>query len=167
MDVENNDFLQFVSLAEKHKLDYLLVGGLALLLNGAIRFTRDVDMWVKPTNDNKDRLVAILLDLGYQEEELEELINRDFTEPQVLRIHEGPIDIMTQVHFRFNFDECKARANSFSTKWGNQVPFIHINDLRELKVLARRPKDLSDVIMIDEILEEQRKIKDQHRDQQP
>lgn len=44
MDVENSEFLDFVAAADKAKLDYILIGGLAMILNGAVRFTQDADL---------------------------------------------------------------------------------------------------------------------------
>ncbi|RRB07671.1 DUF6036 family nucleotidyltransferase [Larkinella rosea] len=161
MDVENSDFLQFVVAAEKRRLEYMLVGGLALLLNGAVRFTQDADLWLQPSNENKEKLIEVLLDLGYSKEDTDPFRALDFREPQIIRIDLGPIDIMTRVHFRFNYDDCRSRAREFTTKQGQIIRFIHINDLREIKILARRPKDLNDVLMIDELLNEQRKLDDE------
>lgn len=158
MDVENSHFLQFVVAAEKHQLEYMLVGGLALLLNGAVRFTQDADLWLQPTNENKVNLIKTLLELGYSEEDTASLETADFTQPQIIRLDLGPIDIMTRVHFRFNYDDCRSRAQEFTTKDGHKIRFIHIEDLREIKILARRPKDLNDVLMIDELLKEQKEM---------
>ena len=46
MDVDNADFLQSVAAADEHKLDYILIGGLALIFNGAVRFTQDAAIWI-------------------------------------------------------------------------------------------------------------------------
>lgn len=40
---------------------------------------------------------------------------------------------------------------------GQTIYFLPINDLRETKILARRTKDLNDISMIDEIIEEVKK----------
>jgi hypothetical protein len=44
MDVENSEFLEFVAAADNCQLAYILIGGLALILNGAARFTQDADL---------------------------------------------------------------------------------------------------------------------------
>lgn len=62
------------------------------------------------------------------------------------------MDVLTRVHHRFNYGECRKRARATVLKGGYTVYFLHVNDLREVKILARRPKDLSDVIMIDELI---------------
>ncbi|RCR68669.1 DUF6036 family nucleotidyltransferase [Larkinella punicea] len=164
MDVENSDFLQFVASAEKQQLEYMLVGGLALLLNGAVRFTQDADLWLQPTNVNKEKLLNVLQDLGYSQEDTATIGILDFTKPQIIRIDLGPIDIMTRVHFRFNYEDCRSRAQEFITKAGYRIRFIGINDLREIKILARRPKDLNDVLMIDEVIEERKKLDENKTD---
>ena len=154
MDVENSDFLKFVASAETHQVDYILIGGLALLFNGVVRFTQDADAWLRPTNENRDRLMNVLLDLGYDEDDLTELRKADFTQPQIIRISEGPIDVLTRVHFRLDYDTCRQRARLWTSEGGHKAYFLHINDLREAKILARRPKDLYDVLRIDELLNE-------------
>jgi hypothetical protein len=153
MDLEDIEFLKFVSAAAENELDYLLIGGLALAMHGIARYTQDADVWVKPVNENKEKFINTLVSLGYEDEDTSNIRGLNFEEAQILKL-EGPIDILTSVHFRFEFDACRARAREFVTSTGHKIYFVHINDLRELKVLARRPKDLLDVVMIDELLEE-------------
>ncbi|MCF0073666.1 hypothetical protein LZD49_24520 [Dyadobacter sp. CY261] len=152
MDVEDVEFLKFVNAAAENDLEYMLIGGLALAMNGIARYTQDADVWVRPTNENKQKLINTLLALEYDEYELARLEEVNFCNAQHLRLA-GPIDVLTIVHFRIEYDSCRSRANEFVTKEGIKIYFIHINDLREVKILARRPKDLQDVIMIDELLE--------------
>ncbi|GAB3643584.1 DUF6036 family nucleotidyltransferase [Spirosoma arcticum] len=156
MDVGDDGFVQFVVAADANKLEYMLIGGMALILNGGIRYTEDADVWMEPSNENRNRLMRVLREVGFTDDELIALETADFTQPQIIRLEEQ-IDILTRVHFRFNYRECRERANSFVMPDGQTIYFLHINDLRETKILARRTKDLSDVIMIDEIIEEVRK----------
>ncbi len=150
MDLENLQFLAFVEKAHVHGLNFLIIGGLALNLHGIARNTQDADVWLEPTNENKIRLLNALLDLGYTEEEMADLAEEDFTQAQVITL-EGPIDILTQVHRTLDFYVCERRAR-VSEVLGIPVKFLHINDLREAKILARRPQDLRDVILIDDFL---------------
>ena len=157
MDVDNANFLEFVAVADAQKLDYILIGSVALLLNGVLRFTQDADVWLEPTNENRDRFIQTLLAFGYDENDVEGMRMADFTQPQIAKIHDIPMDVLTRVHHRFNYNECKQRAKATVLKGGYTVYFLHINDLRETKVLARRNKDLSDIIMIDELIAAQKK----------
>ena len=152
MDLENNEFLNFVKAANESHLDYLLIGGLALAMHGIPRYTQDADVWIKPTNDNKSNFLKTLVALGYEKEDLFSIEALDFSEAQIVRL-EGPIDILTIVHFRMEYAACRERAREFVTGSGYKIYFVHINDLREFKVLSRRPKDLNDIIMIDQLLD--------------
>lgn len=64
----------------------------------------------------------------------------------------GELDIITQIHRRFSFDDVFNRSRSFTNGEGVIIHFLHLNDLRELKVLARRPQNLRDVVMIDDFI---------------
>ncbi|WP_221390199.1 hypothetical protein [Dyadobacter sp. NIV53] len=151
MDIEDNEFLKFVEAAGKNDLEYLLIGGLALAMHGIQRYTSDADVWIQPTNNNKDNLINTLLALGYESDDIQYIRELDFTEAQIVRL-EGPIDILTRIHFRMEYEICRARAREFISAVGFKIFFFHINDLRESKILARRPKDLNDVLMIDELI---------------
>lgn len=159
MDVEDDEFVNFVTIADKHQLQYILIGGLALILNGCVRYTDYADVWIEPTNENKNRLVGTLLEINFEEEDLADLRKADFTQPQIVRL-DCNIDILTRVHQRLDYYQCRHRARVFTMPGGQQVYFLHINDLRESKILARRNKDLSDVIMIDELIAAKRGLKD-------
>ena len=160
MDVENSEFLDFVVAADDNKLEYILIGDLAMILNGAVRFTQDADLWLEPSNENRDRFIKALYAFGYDEEDMQAMSRTDFTQPQMIRIHDIPMDVLTSVHYNLDYHACRKRAKAFTTKNGQVIYFLHINDLRETKVLARRTKDLNDILMIDEIIEEVKKQSD-------
>ncbi|WP_428663851.1 hypothetical protein [Runella sp.] len=151
MDLENNEFLLFTACAEQCQLQYLIIGGFAMYLNGLNRATNDIDIWIKPSVENGKKLIEVLLCMGYTAEELDDLAMLDFRQPQIFGINEE-LDILTQVHYRFDFDHCFLRAGSCKNGQGNTLYFLHLNDLRDLKVIAQRPQDLRDVIMIDDFL---------------
>lgn len=166
MDVDNANFLDFVAVADTQKLEYILIGGMALLLNGVVRFTQDADIWLEPTNENRDRFVQTLLAFGYDEDDISGIRIADFTQPQIAKIHDIPMDVLTRVHHRFDYNDCKQRAKATVLRGGYTVYFLHINDLRETKVLARRTKDLNDVILIDELLASQKEHGESETDNQ-
>jgi hypothetical protein len=151
MDLENSELLLFAKCAEQCLLEYIVIGGFALYLNGINRATQDVDIWMKPTYENGKKLINTLICMGYEKDELNEISELDFTQPQVFSLNHE-LDILTQVHFRFDFDICFSTSRAFANNYGNTIHFLHLNELRELKVLARRPQDLRDVILIDDFL---------------
>jgi hypothetical protein len=96
--------------------------------------------------------------MGYTEEELEDVSILDFRQPQVFGIN-SELDILTYVHARFDFEDCFDRAKKCQNGQGITLFFLHLNDLREIKVLAQRPQDFRDVIMIDDFLKIQNQEK--------
>lgn len=151
MDLENNEFLEFTACSHKEKLEYMIIGGFAMFLNGLNRATNDVDIWIKPTQENGQRLIRVLLCMGYDEDDFGKLTRMDFTKTQVFGLN-NELDILTYVHHKFDFDILFERSRIFENDQGSIIHFLHLNDLRELKILARRPQDLRDVVMIDDFL---------------
>jgi hypothetical protein len=47
----------------RHKLDYVLVGGMAMAAQGVVRATRDIDVMVSATAENVERLKTALREL--------------------------------------------------------------------------------------------------------
>ncbi len=61
MDLENNEFLLFTACAEQFRLQYMIIGGFAMYLNGLNRATNDVDIWIKPSVENGKTLIDVLI----------------------------------------------------------------------------------------------------------
>lgn len=51
---------------QKHKVKYVLVGGIALNLHGSLRNTADLDILVEMSNENLAKIVKILKKRGYR-----------------------------------------------------------------------------------------------------
>ena len=60
----NIDFLEFLQLLDKHDVDYLLVGGYAVILHGYGRSTGDMDLWINQTVENYNKLQLVYKDFG-------------------------------------------------------------------------------------------------------
>ncbi len=60
----NQDFKEFAQLLNEHEVEYLIVGGYALMVHGHVRNTGDIDFWVNPTNENAQRLMKVLSEFG-------------------------------------------------------------------------------------------------------
>lgn len=55
----SQDFKDFIALLNAHRVEYLVIGGYAVGLHGAPRFTGDLDIWVNRTADNAARLLSL------------------------------------------------------------------------------------------------------------
>ena len=55
----HTDFKELLELFNKHKVEYLIVGGYALAFHGAPRFTGDISLFVKPVIENARKILAM------------------------------------------------------------------------------------------------------------
>ena len=60
----NDDFADFLEACSVNKVEFLLVGGYAVILHGYIRSTADMDIWVNRTADNYLKLAKAFKDFG-------------------------------------------------------------------------------------------------------
>jgi hypothetical protein len=56
-----------LALLRRHRVRYLMVGGLAFLYHAKPRFTKDVDLWIEPARDNLGKANRALSEFGSPE----------------------------------------------------------------------------------------------------
>lgn len=47
-----HDFEDMLLLLEKHRVRYLIIGGLAFIYHAKPRYTKDMDLWIDPSLEN-------------------------------------------------------------------------------------------------------------------
>ncbi len=98
----NDQFEQFISVLDalgKHKVEYILVGGVAVILHGIERLTRDIDIFVKMEQDNIERLRNALHSL-FDDESIDEITLEELQEYSVIRFGVSDdfcVDIMARI----------------------------------------------------------------------
>ncbi len=78
----NDQFEQFISVLDalgKHKVEYILVGGVAVILHGIERLTRDIDIFVKMEQNNIERLRNALHSI-FDDESIDEITLEELQE---------------------------------------------------------------------------------------
>ena len=152
MDMMDEGLLNFWRILNKNNVHYIMVGGFAVNLNGYIRATKDSDLWLKDTIDNRKNFRKAYAESGYG----------DFASLETMQFAPGwtqfyiadgiILDIMTSMKGLENksFDECYQQARVADLD-GVRVPFLHINDLLANKKAVARPKDQLDVIELENI----------------
>jgi hypothetical protein len=141
-----NNFKDVLLVFNAFEVNYIIVGGYAVIFHGYARTTGDLDLWVKPINDNKEKIVNALRELKFSKE-LEDHINGiDFTKPFAVKLGNEPIQIdifnaITGVKYH------KAKENAVQHSFSSQLEshFINLNDLVTNKMLTGRLKDKADV----------------------
>lgn len=136
------DFKELLSLLEKHKVHYLVVGGYAVMKYTEPRFTRDLDLWISTDEENAKAVFSALKEFGAP---LRGLTPRDFAEKGYFYQMGNPplrLDIMMSIP-----------GVEFEIAWGHReevrlgefvIPFISKEDLIKAKEASGRPQDLID-----------------------
>lgn len=91
-------FNKVLAALEKHKVDYILIGGYAVALHGVPRTTNDIDLFVKPDEKNFHNLREALKEV-FHDDAIEEIRLSDKENYHVTRYGtpEGyAIDILIQ-----------------------------------------------------------------------
>ncbi len=159
MDVENKEFLLFLRCAQQNGLRYLCIGGYAVNYHGFHRATEDLDIWIAPTDENKNRFLQTLRCMNYAEEELADIREEDFTTYFMCTLGTRPnvIDVLTIVHKNISFDEAEKEMIVHTLQDGTGIKLVPFSFLKEMKLRSTRQKDLWDVARLEELFNKQKK----------
>ena len=64
MDVFDEDILSLWNCLFKNEVRYIMIGGFAINLHGYNRSTKDIDIWIEDTLENRKRLRKALKEQG-------------------------------------------------------------------------------------------------------
>lgn len=59
------DLYDFVELLNKHRAEYLIVGGYAVGNYGYPRATGDLDVWLNPVKENYPKIKNVVVEFGF------------------------------------------------------------------------------------------------------
>ncbi len=144
-NILNEDFSEFLLAFNKAEVDYILVGGYAVIYHGYNRTTGDMDVWVNPTKENYQKLLLAFSDFG--------LSTFDMTEEKFLGIDANDVFTFGRPPVRIDiltFVKGLVFADTFqhaSMCQFDSIPvrMIDFRDLIAAKKAANRPKDLDDI----------------------
>lgn len=149
----NRDFSDLLAAFDAHGVEYLIVGAHALAAHGHVRATKDLDVWVRPSEGNAPRVLAALEAFGAP---LHDLTARDLATPgTVFQIGVPPIriDIITEID-----------GVEFESAWPDRV-IVEVGDTR-VPIMSRdhliankratgRLQDLADIERLEELDEQE------------
>jgi predicted nucleotidyltransferase len=138
-----DEYLSFIQLLNEHQVEYIVLGGYAVIVHGYIRTTGDVDILINTTEQNADKMLMVMLKFGYDVYDFE---LKDFMQkPGCISLdrYNGKIEILTST-LGVTFEECFAKKFVVETQ-GIPINFISLTDLIKNKQAVGRPKDLEDI----------------------
>jgi hypothetical protein len=138
----NDDFAEILSALSAAGADFLLVGAHALAVHGFVRATGDLDIWVRPSPENAQRVWSALVQFGAP---LDRISPEELAQPDlVFQIGLPPrrIDLLTSIT-AVEFEE--AWQQRVLVQFGGvDVPVIDRNTLIRNKLATGRSRDLAD-----------------------
>lgn len=139
----NQDFREFVECLNARKAEFLVIGAHAMAIYGYSRFTGDLDIWVRSTPENLERVRLAVADFGLKVEA--EGAGPWLGPNEVFQMGVAPyrIDVLRSIS-GVTFDEAwEARVSK--PFGGQEVGFLSKALLVQNKRASGRKKDLADV----------------------
>jgi Nucleotidyl transferase of unknown function (DUF2204) len=141
------DWREFIESLNSHGVEYLVVGAVALAHYGHPRYTGDLDVWVRNSPENAERVEKALQQFGLASLGLKAA---DFTASyRVIQLGVPPnrIDVLTAIT-GVSFEEAWPQRAQAEVE-GTAVNFIGREALIRNKRLAGRTQDKADLEALD------------------
>jgi predicted nucleotidyltransferase len=159
------DFKSIFQELNKQKIDYLVVGGLAVNFHGVPRMTYDIDIMILLEAENVSKLVTKLTKWGYRpkvpinpKELTDEAKRKSWIQEKGMKalnfysetLPIGEIDIVFDSPIPYH--ELRRRTVMIELE-GEKIPTVSIHDLITLKQKSGRKQDIADIEYLKMILE--------------
>jgi hypothetical protein len=134
-----------------HGVDFVVVGGIAVVLHGSARLTQDLDISYATDDANLEQLGTTLIELGAKLRGLDEDVPfvpdaRTLRQTSILCLetNHGIVDVLAAPDGAPPYADLRSRADRFSL--GDFAGLVaSIEDLLSMKRAAGRAKDLADI----------------------
>ena len=126
-------------------VQFLVVGGVAVAMNGVVRATEDVDILLEGSRENIERLLRVLS--GWGAGYARDLSPDDFTDEEgcVRLIEEFPVDLFIRMDGR-RYADLLAYRRVLAGE--TPIPYVDAHGLILLKSGSHRPQDKLDVELL-------------------
>ncbi len=152
-----SDVKALIEALAEHEVRFVIIGGVALVLQGSSRTTQDFDICYAREGDNLDRLAKALepfyptlrgapRDLPFRLDARTLASGLNFT----LSTDAGDLDLMGEISGVGTYEEAVADAETMELH-GREVSVMSLAALERAKRAAGRIKDLADLEIIESI----------------
>lgn len=137
------DFDEFCALLTAQGVEFVIIGAHALAFHGAPRFTGDLDIFVRPTEENGRRLLAAIAAFGFPTAPISAADIAAGTKVVEMGVPPVQIHVMSHIDGVTWGEVWQGREHGLLGS--RQVAFIGREAFLRNKRAAGRPKDLADV----------------------
>lgn len=155
MDLRKMNYKEVLALFRAlrlHDVEYVVVGAVALGLNGIVRATQDLDLFVRPTPDNVSRLRQALMDVwpdpAISEIDAADLAGEFGVVNYVPPTGDMSVDLISHLGEAFKFDDIE--WHELAASEGVMVRVATPRMLLRMKQDTLRPLDARDAHMLRE-----------------
>jgi len=139
------DFEDLLTLLHRHRVRYLIVGGLAFIYHAKPRYTKDMDLWVEPTKVNIKHANRALVEFGSP------VLLESSVPDQIVQIGVAPNRIDLLMHLsgvRF----ASAWRKRIRGRYGNApANWIDLDSLIRVKQRIANPRHQEDVRVLRQV----------------
>ncbi len=150
------EFIQVLKAFDEQKVDYILIGGVAVILYGMERLTRDIDIFIKMVPENIEKLRKAL-HLVFNDSSIDEITIDELDNYPVIRYGTPDgfyIDIMTRIGELFSYEDLEYEIIECH---GIKIKIGTPETLYKLKKDTVRYKDKTDAMFLKELIKEKNK----------
>ncbi len=151
-----NRFLEVIEALEREKVDYILIGGFAVVLYGMPRFTQDIDLFVKSKEDNIAKLQKALYSV-FEDESIYEITYTELQNYPVIRFGSAEgfyIDILSKIGTAFSFENLRYEELEIE---GHKIKIATPETLFKLKENTYRAIDQNDLMFLKDLINKRNK----------
>jgi len=133
------------------QVDFVVIGGVAVVVQGSPRFTKDLDISYATDDENLQRLGALLVELDTRLRQIDEDVpfvpdaqTLRKTQMLTLTTRDGDVDLLAHPPGSPGYASLKRKASRIELD-GDTVLIASIDDLIAMKTASGRPQDLVDL----------------------
>ena len=141
------NFIGILDALRSEDVDFIIIGGIAVILHGMPRFSEDVDIVIKMTEENISR-IRKALNLLYSDKDIKEITFNELENYSVLRYispNNDVIDIIGNLGEAYNFENIAYEHIEFE---GRKFKVATVESLISMKSNTNREKDNLDLLFL-------------------
>jgi hypothetical protein len=144
---------RLVAALNAAKIEYVIVGGLAVGAHGVVRATRDVDLVAASDHRNMERLAECLQTLGGEHPIQGLLTGAELARPASFKVqtNHGEVQVLNRMEGVPTFAELQRDQIRVEIASDAIAPVCSLAHLRAMKRAADRPRDRVDLAELEEL----------------
>lgn len=143
---------KIIKSLDVNEVEYVIIGGYAIILNGFLRATEDIDILLKMTPDNLKKFQKALREV-YDDNEIDEINFNELSKYSVIRYGTRDnfyIDIISKIGTEFSYDNIEIMEKKVEDI---VYRFASPKSLYHMKKSTYREKDKLDIVFLKNLMD--------------